>query len=147
MTTIAWDGERMAADTLAGGRFRAYKSKISRVEMPDGSVCLVGAAGDSYACAEHVEWLRRGAIPSEFPVALRDESCPSFLLVVTQDRQVCRYERGPYPVKVRAGPHALGSGCEFAMAAMFLGKTAPEAVAVAAHFDSDTGGEIEVVTL
>lgn len=43
--------------------------------------------------------------------------------------------------------YAIGSGGPYAMGAMAMGATPEEAVAVAARFDPNTGGEIEALTL
>lgn len=42
--------------------------------------------------------------------------------------------------------HAVGSGSPFAITAMALGKTAREAVGIAAGFDPQTGGGVDVLT-
>jgi hypothetical protein len=41
--------------------------------------------------------------------------------------------------------HAVGSGAPFAITAMALGKTAREAVLIAAKFDPRTGGGVDVL--
>lgn len=43
--------------------------------------------------------------------------------------------------------YAVGSGSHFALAAMACGKTAVEAVRLAARFDPGTGGRVESITL
>lgn len=54
-------------------------------------------------------------------------------------------ESNLFPVEYRVGRIAVGSGRDFAMAAMFLGKSAVEAVRVAHALDPDTGPEIETL--
>ena len=56
-----------------------------------------------------------------------------------------KYERSAIPFKIESPFIALGTGREYAMAAMHLGKTAAEAIEVAAHFDSGTGNGVDVL--
>lgn len=51
---------------------------------------------------------------------------------------------GKIPAKIKNGYYAIGSGSAYAIAAMRLGLSPKEAVALAAEFDPATGGEIEV---
>jgi hypothetical protein len=50
----------------------------------------------------------------------------------------------PHSFSVRP-PCAIGSGMDFALAAMACGKTAAEAVEIAARFDPNTGGRVDVI--
>jgi hypothetical protein len=57
------------------------------------------------------------------------------------------YCAGPYPMRNRSERWAWGSGRDFALAAMHLGKTAAEAVEVACLFQSDCGLGVDHVEL
>lgn len=48
---------------------------------------------------------------------------------------------------IKDGFYAIGSGGPYAMGAMAMGATPEEAVAIAARFDPNTGGEVEVLNL
>ena len=52
----------------------------------------------------------------------------------------------PYAWKM-AGPCAFGSGADFATGAMLAGKTAMEAVAIAAQCDIYTGGGVQFIDI
>lgn len=50
-----------------------------------------------------------------------------------------------YPIKDQF--YAVGSGAPYALGAMAMGASPEEAVAIAARFDPNTGGEVEVLKL
>lgn len=50
------------------------------------------------------------------------------------------------PIVIRE-PYAIGSGSDFAMGAMLAGKSAKDAVKIAAKLDCYTGGPIKVLSL
>lgn len=45
------------------------------------------------------------------------------------------------------GAYSIGSGCDFAMGAMLAGKSAAEAVRIAAKLDIYTGGPVRTLTV
>lgn len=143
MTVIAWDGETLAADKRAclGGLIRT----TTKIFYVNG--CLVGYAGDADAGEEMLQWFRDGAIPADFPPAQRDDDRWAGLLVVHPGKNLCKYERTPYPVKFPPQQFAIGSGRDFALAAMHCGKTAEEAVKVACVFDAGCGNGVDVLRL
>lgn len=64
-----------------------------------------------------------------------------------QDGSLWKYERTPHPLKFPPQQFAIGSGRDFALAAMYLGCDAAGAVHVACEFDSACGNGVDVVTL
>lgn len=139
MTTIAWDGKTLAADTQAsscGLKFRT--SKIGRLK--DGR--LYGISGDADYGLAVVDWLNGGEKPHQ-----ADKDDWSTILVIGLDGSINRYERRLIPITVLEHQHAIGSGRDFAMAAMACGKTAKEAVEIASQLDEATGGYIETLAL
>ena len=56
-----------------------------------------------------------------------------------------RYEQTPNPFVVEDKQWAIGSGRDYAIAAMHLGRTAAEAVAVACLFDVSCGMGIDTM--
>lgn len=136
MTTIAWDGQVLAADKQAesaGLKFRT--TKIGRLK--DGR--LYGFAGEADYCREVVLWLEGGAKPEQ-----KDKDDWWTVLVIGE--KIERFERRLVPIEVEEKTHALGSGRDYAMAAMYLGKSAEEAVLVAHRFDPATGSEVDTLT-
>lgn len=142
MTTIAWDGKRLAADkqsTQPCGKVR--RTKVYRLN--DGS--LYGAAGLSTTCDALREWLDAGAA-GERPKVFDDEEDAPDAIVVKPTGDVWIYSKhGRY--KPEAPFIAIGSGSQFAMAAMYLGQSAPEAVMVASALDAHTGMGVDVLWL
>jgi ATP-dependent protease HslVU (ClpYQ) peptidase subunit len=138
MTVVAWDGEILAADrqsTDAG--LRRTVTKIRRA--PDGR--LIGAAGNTNICEALRRWWEQGADPEQFP----DKDKTSHLLVIAPGGRIEFYDGHPVPAVYEAARFAMGSGRDYAEAAMYLGKNAIEAVQIAAHFDVSCGGGIDVL--
>jgi 20S proteasome alpha/beta subunit len=143
MTCIAWDGKTLAADKRAslGGLIRTT-TKIFRVRD-----CLVGYSGEAAFGQQMVGWFRDGEQPADFPGSQRDKDDWAGLLVIRPDGKIQRYERTPQALTYEDANFAVGSGRDFAIAAMYLGKTAVEAVAVACALDSDCGNGIDALEL
>lgn len=142
MTTVAWDGRTLAADKRVS--FGSRIATVTKVHRVNGH--LVAGAGSSAQINEMIEWFRHGARPETFPAKQRTDDGIS-LLVITPEGKALQYSNTPYPIEHGDSRVAIGSGCEFAMAAMHCGKTAREAVEVAAILDSNTGNGVDVLHL
>lgn len=141
MTCIAWDGHTLAADKRAlRSGLPTTVTKVARV----GDM-LIGFAGDLAGAMEMVAWIAAGAKPEALPANQRTDSFVDVLCVMP-DGKVLLYERGPIPYQAEQRFVATGSGRDFAMAAMHLGKTAAEAVEVACLFDMYSGNGIDTLT-
>lgn len=140
MTVIAWDGETLAADKRAdlNGLVRTV-TKIARI---DDYLC--GFAGGFALSAARMLWLRNGADPARFPKGEGDDW--SRLLVIRRDLTILVYEHHPVPMEFEPQQFAIGSGRDYAMAAMHLGRLAREAVRVACELDSSCGNGIDTLT-
>jgi ATP-dependent protease HslVU (ClpYQ) peptidase subunit len=66
------------------------------------------------------------------------------MTVVNRDGSVMRYE-GAWPIPIEDRQFAMGSGRDYARAAMHLGCSAAEAVAVACEFDENCGNGIDTL--
>ena len=143
MTTIAWDGQTLAADKRAcyGGNIQTV-TKIHRVHG-----CLVAGSGELSFILAMVEWVRNGRDPSSFPAHQRDKDDWQPVLVIEPGGVVLLYERTPHPIRWERLPCAIGSGRDFALAAMHCGKTAREAVELACALDVFCGNGIDTMTL
>ena len=140
MTTIAWDGKTVAADRLAtrGGNLRSDVSKLHvSIEW------VYGGAGQLDATLEIAHWLLTGASPDARPTL---EEGGAYGLAIRRSDGRCFRVEGKRPVlcEVRETFTACGSGRDFAIAAMALGKNARDAVKLAAQFDIFTGGGVDV---
>lgn len=148
MTTVAFDGVVMAADTLAadGAGLKSVAYKI--FELPD---CVVGASGDAGQIANWVYDVKKFGgdklpyiLQKGYPTYNRDTDNNCFLVVSKSSKEIWVTSSGGF-IKWHKPQHAIGSGRDFALAAMYLGRNAPEAVSVAKVFDVFTGGEIQQV--
>jgi 20S proteasome alpha/beta subunit len=141
MTVIAWDGKTLAADRRACyGDMICTVRKIHRV----GDL-LVGGGGDMSLILLMVEWVRGGREPDKFPKSQESKDDWQPLLVIEADGTPSLYERSPYPIRFEHGHVAIGSGREFARAAMHLGKSAYEAVQVAIDLSPGCGNGIDTL--
>jgi ATP-dependent protease HslVU (ClpYQ) peptidase subunit len=143
MTVIAWDGRMLAADRQATvGSLKRSATKIFR--LPDGLVALSGDGSHAHAL---LAWCRGVRDPREFPRG--DHPDTSGHLTVFAPDGVRVYDgmgRG-YPEPIPDEFIAMGSGRDFAMAAMHLGCDARRAVEVACTFDVYCGMGIDVLQL
>lgn len=118
---------------------------------------LVGVCGAARAISTFVGWLQKhtdyrmvseqvGDLVDLIPPVL-EQSEDYTALVVTPDKQVLLYEGG-VPIDMGIDVHmSIGSGGDFALAAMDSGLSAEEAVKVAMKRDVYSGGTITVVSL
>jgi len=142
MTVIAWDGKTLAGDKRAtcAGLIRTV-TKILRV-----GPLLVAGSGDLDMVVAGFVWVEGGRKPEEFTAAMRDRDTSPDILVIEEGR-VLKYERTPYPMLFEDKLFAMGSGRDYALAAMYLGCDARKAVEVASEFDAGCGNGVDTLTL
>ena len=142
MTVIAWDGKTLAADK------RASNSGLARTTTKIFQVgpALVGFCGDADASAEMLAWVCGGCVPGSFPEGNRDKD--GWAQCVFIDASGLRiYERTPYAIQIEDAFWAGGSGRDFAIAAMHLGKSARDAVEIACLYETGCGNGIDTLEL
>ena len=125
MTTIAWDGETLAADGQVTSSFIGQNDS-KKIFTKGGKVfAFCGTYSEGYG------FLKRGQ-PIE---------CDTIVLEFGDKSGIAIYheKNGSHPIKA---PYAIGSGCDFAMGAMLAGCNAVDAVKIAAKLDPYTGGRI-----
>ena len=142
MTTVCWDGQTLAADrrTVNHGSKHGTVTKIYSIR---GSLCAITGMFD--IGLELLDWYRNGAVPEHYP-QLQVETNESSLWVITPDRRITAYSRSPIPMVFEQQYMAAGSGRDYALAAMFLGQNARDAVRVACAFDVDSGNGIDTLS-
>ncbi len=136
MTTVAWDGKTLAADSqVTFGNLVGSCTKV--VKLSDGRLLAsTGMAEDHYQ-VKH--WLDTGglrATRNEDPKQPMLDKDYSGILIDADGAWVIQANLIRWPVPRKQW--AIGSGRDFAVAAMHLGKTAAEAVAIACEFDVNT---------
>lgn len=141
MTVICWDGKTLAADKrMSFGTSFVTVTKIHRI---DGK--LVGFSGDSAQGRSCIQWVRDGMKREEYPSL--QKSTPGSLLVIQPDGAIHYFGNTPDPMVIEEICFAIGCGSEYADAALYLGKTAREAVEVAIALDSGCGNGIDTLEL
>jgi ATP-dependent protease HslVU (ClpYQ) peptidase subunit len=143
MTTIAYKAGVMAGDKMAS----EGNSKVgvtTKIFKRNGH--LVGFSGRSDTAHLLLWWFERGAKEEEWPDPYDDDTDCS-MIVVTPDGKVLFYERFPIPIRMENEFCAIGSGRDFALAAMELGCDPEKAVEVACRLDAYSGNGIDVLCL
>lgn len=135
MTTVAWDGKTLAADTCMSDDYAMYFDKTCVLE--DGR--LFAAAGNVEDILLAIQWLNDGG---DKPAI---ESMKS--IVVNLDGKAVFLDEKLIEIKMYEQYGATGSGSQFAISALSLGSTAEEAVAIAARYDINTRLPITSVSL
>jgi ATP-dependent protease HslVU (ClpYQ) peptidase subunit len=143
MTVIAWDGETLAADKQStGGGFASTVTKIFRV--PGG---LVGFTGNGSHAQALLAWFRAGCDVEKWPKKGGDDSAGAFFVSACGELRGYSGDDGPHYIVYEDRHLAFGAGRDYALAAMYLGKSAREAVEVACALDNTCGMGIDALEL
>lgn len=129
----------MASDMqCTSGNRKFTVCKVRRTK----SGSLVGGAGNLAHILKVLRWVEAGMKGDrpDFGEGEGEFEC----LIVDSDRGLWLLDEELELMKVEDGFLAIGSGGAYAVAAMECGRTAEEAVEVAAKFDPATGGPIQV---
>lgn len=137
MTTIAWDGHDLAADSMVSlGSIRYTTRKL--VRLKDGGI--LGAAGKSIEITRLTKYLN-----GETSAAPKIPSVHA--IHVTPSRDVYLYAGGFDDQPVLDSYVAVGSGGDIALGAMEAGKSAFLAVEIACRRDANSGHPVESISL
>lgn len=148
MTTIAYDGYVLAADTMSQSSFI---DQVPFRKIRTFSDCWIAGAGTVGAILQWVDWYRSGADKDDYPYErLNGEDSLGGIFVVSRKTGKLEVWGPSHPyacVEASYGVNALGSGEHFAMGAMLAGANAIEAVKVASKLDPGTGGKVRHVVV
>jgi hypothetical protein len=142
MTTIATDGVTVASDSMRVCGHEIIDLSTKKIKVRGGYVFAF--TGDFGIFEPAIEWFLAGHEADRAPKPIKDGNWR--LLVFHHDRLMGYTDTMPYG-EPWPYPQAFGSGAEYAMAAMHLGKSPSEAVELAARFNVYTGGPIQVVNI
>lgn len=143
MTIIAYDGKTVATDRQATDNgLRQYAKKLFK--MDDGTVIAI--SGDMSLSIALKDWYVAGKPEDKCPCS-REKDKFGYIIVFKPDGTVEEYENCDTPIEVIDPFMAWGSGRNYAIAAMGLGKTAEEAVLEASRYDVFCGMGVDVVDL
>ena len=138
MTTIAWDGKTLAADKrVSEGNGNFTTTKIERF-----GGALLAVSGDIGVALDILAWFKGHQRPDDYPKPI-DTTRIAMLLVIRPGNVVRYCTDAANPYRMEDEQVAFGSGGDFARAAMYCGKTAVEAVEIAAIFDCGTGNGVD----
>lgn len=143
MTVIAWDGKTLAADKRS--TYGGMICTVTKIQKVNG--LLVGGAGEASFIGAMLEWIKGGRVAAEFPSAQASKDDWQTVLVIELDGSTSLYERTPYPIRYEQPHIAIGSGREYARAAMALGFDSVRAVETAMLLDTGCGNGIDALTL
>lgn len=143
MTTIATDGKWVAADKQM--TMGCYKTKTRKLSCIQG-LGVISFAGHAGAGVKALRWWQGGCDgdPPEFTE--NEIECGIGGILVTE-KGIFALQDGIIPLEIDAPFFAIGSGAEYAIAAMSLGKTPEEAVKEASKHDIYTSDEVDVVAV
>lgn len=141
MTVIAWDGTTLAADKRMS--FYGLTTPVTKIfRAADGS--LLGFSGTAGHVGRYRAWFDAGAVPDAYPA--QDGEHTVKMMAVRPGGRIELYERSGYPMIVESPTFVLGSGQDYAAAAMYLGCDAVRAVDVAIALNSDCGNGVDTLT-
>lgn len=150
MTTITYRNRKISSDGQVSFGSRIDTTTLKKVRKING--CLVGGAGRLASVLQFFDWFQEWSDAQQVqgdaphvkvfvPEGIDDEDFNG--LVVFADEVVFMYEGGKKSYQLTGQDYyAIGSGSDFALAAMDAGATAEEAVAVAILRDVYSGGQI-----
>lgn len=139
MTVIAWDGRILAADRASTNV--GYLRTVTKIFRVPGGV--VAFAGDEANAMALLEWFRLGRDVSKWPKTQEDGDRAASALFVDEANILWRYSTTPYPERCEDAFDAVGSGRDYALAAMYLGHSARVAVEVACALDNSCGKGVD----
>lgn len=145
MTTVAWKDGILAADSQVTQDDVKYLSadKITIINKD----LVISGAGDSNECLRMERWFKSVGADWEEQIDKKPQVKKTYeAIVISKGRPYTIYRDGP-PEPIAHPFYAIGSGWKFAMAAMYLGKSATEAVLLASQFDVNTNDRIRYINV
>jgi len=142
MTVVAYDGRSLAADkqSVCGGRC-STTTKIWRLDTGEvAAITGMQAMGQML-----VEWYKQGADPATWPIPDSEEN--DCVRLIVADVSGCKFYEQAIPLAVEDAFGAWGSGADFAVTAMYLGKSAREAVELTCLFAVGCGNGVDAFDL
>jgi len=139
MTVVVWDGKSIACDSrMTGGFIQDNTKKIFKVGNR-----YVGIAGSYSAALLALQWMK-DKTQDKPKLEIKEDN--EFEAIEIRDGRCYYYDENLIEHEVFA-PYAIGSGCQLAMAAMWLGHDAKTAVNTAKKFDESCGGKTKVIKI
>jgi 20S proteasome alpha/beta subunit len=145
MTTIAFDGKVLAADRQQTyGDDIGYRVKKIKA-FKDG--CLVGGAGDAWACDRIIAWLEKPERRRGLPPKIDGDDVAVEVLLIKRSGVICLVDNRGHIQELTEKVAAIGSGAQYALALLEMGVSATEAVLKTAKRISGTGLGVDTLEL
>ncbi len=135
MTTIVWDGKNLATDTKVSGHKLSTVSKLMEHEGWKLAICGDWAIGTAKR-----QWFIDGRQKAEW--SWKDDDSTT-LVAISPEGLIYSFTKEPIPMHFTSKQEVWGSGSDFALTALHLGKNAIEACQVAIELDDHSGGTVE----
>lgn len=152
MTTIAWDGVRLAADQAGWSNgmkrrvCKVFEVHATKVSGAPARRMLVGFTGSASFCTQVLAWMRgerERPNPLDFmPAADLDRPCA---LVIDEKRKLWLLGNDLHYQPLRDKKMALGAGQEIALGALEAGASARRAVEIAIKRTDYAGIGVDVI--
>ncbi len=120
------------------------KHSTTKIHKINGE--LFATSGCMSIGVARLEWARAGMDAETYPRSTCDDEWGQ-VLRITSDRRILLYNINGWPMHFEVPRYAIGSGTDFALAAMYLGHSAVEAVEVASALCTDCGMGIDTLEL
>jgi hypothetical protein len=143
MTTVAFDGRYLAADTMGHRSGVPSNTLTPKIAVRDGFAYAINGSWMPMINVL-IEWHRAGAKFNEFPEI---KTGGGMMIVELAMRRVWLVSGEVPAPDEEAAPITAGSGGDIALGALHAGKTAMEAVQIAAKCDIHTNDIIDFVDL
>jgi 20S proteasome alpha/beta subunit len=144
MTTIAYDGKSLASDSRSTMGSMIYEEDAQKIYPNVGPFAVLGIAGDFQAAMDVIDMIKDFSQIEHIRGISSEDIGNVSLIAMTHDGRLWSYA-GDKSCELRTDrPFATGSGGEYALAAMDLGKTAEEAVLYASTRDIYTNNITQV---
>ena len=146
MTTIAWDGETLAADSMANINGMVFDEDMVKIiklkgELFGEKLKAMAMAGHG-SCINYVkDWVCSGDLG-----ASKIEGINFCVIVITDISSYYADDETPFLSEFK-GARSVGSGYPFAYSAMKLGLNAVDAVKHAISLDVYSGGKVRKLKL
>jgi hypothetical protein len=143
MTVIAWDGKTLAADKQAttSGLMR----KVTKIRRINGR--LFAVSGDWDRGQLMFDWAEQGMKREDWPEFQKKDDEWVGMVMIDEQGKAWKFERAPIPYLIEDPTFAMGSGRDYAYAAMHMGADAANAVLVACAFESGCGLGVDVMRI
>lgn len=137
MTTVAWDGKRLACDRL--GLSNGVRRNVTKIRVC--GMYVYAGCGNLDEVMRIGRWLENGASPDTAPTL---EEGGSNGLAVWAGNAFVVEGKVPALTPILEKFYATGSGRDFALSAMAFGKNAVDAVTFASEWDAYSGNGVDV---